>query len=75
MCSLFRTDLSIYFPDAESAPAHAAAIGDVDALVEFYDSTISALLDRHAPGCDFGNDVRTTGLMTHVTTPRFARVI
>ena len=27
-------------------------IGDVDALVEFYDSTISALLDQHTPECD-----------------------
>ena len=48
----FRSDLSTYFPDAESAPAHAAAIGYADTLVEFYDSTISALLDRQASGCD-----------------------
>ena len=58
------------------APAHAAAIGDVDALVEFYDlmlrystDTLLGVTSRS------GKDVRTTGLMTHVTTPRFERVI
>ena len=48
----FCSALAAHFPDAESAPAHAAAIADVDALVAFYDSTISALLDQHAPKCD-----------------------
>ena len=45
----FRTELTDLFPDLASAPTHAAAIGDVDALTEFYNSTISALLDKHAP--------------------------
>ena len=48
----FCSDLLIGFPDAESAPAFTAAVGDVDTLVELYNSTILALLDRHAPERD-----------------------
>ena len=29
-----------------------AAIGDVNALTEFYNSSISALMDKHAPPTD-----------------------
>ena len=37
------------FPDAETASANAEDIGDVDVLVEYYDSTISRLLDQRTP--------------------------
>ena len=37
------------FPDVVTASVNAEIIGDVDALVEYYDSTISRLLDTHAP--------------------------
>ena len=48
----FRTELTNLFPDQASASAHVAAIGDVDALTELYNSAISTLMDKHAPPTD-----------------------
>ena len=49
---LFCSDISDRFPDTLSAPTYAASIGDVDELTEFYNDTIAALLDKHAPPTD-----------------------
>ena len=43
---------AIVFRSLESAPTHAAIIGDVDALTEIYNLTLSSLLDQHAPPTD-----------------------
>ena len=48
----FCADLVDRFPNLESVPTHAALIGDVDALTEFYNLTVSSLLDQHAPPTD-----------------------
>ena len=64
----FRADLANTFPDAETASANAEDIGDVDILVECYDSTISCLLVQHAPPTEGGDRQAATGSPTTGTT-------
>jgi len=48
----FRSDLEGLFQSKELAMTHVASVGDVDTLTDFYFSTWSTLLEKHAPSTE-----------------------
>jgi len=48
----FRSDLEGLFPSMELAMTYVASVGDVDTLTDFFLSTLSTLLEKHALSTD-----------------------